>query len=190
MGSNNFLQWNPTKANQKTDAQYEADTQRSGGAVTGPFPSVLANKLFYQCTTWIYAFAQLLANNGAAVSDADPTALMAVLLQYIPLLGWSWSFANPGYVKFPFGFTIQWGTVATSSGGASTVTFPTPFSHGVLGIVVTEAAATGWGSPPQPTVFGTASWTTTNFAIYGARVLTGGNSAYQVLDAGWIAIGY
>jgi hypothetical protein len=106
-------------------------------------------------------------------------------------LGWSWSFANPGYVKFPFGFTVQWGTTSTSSSGAATVTFPTPFLHGVLGIVVNEANATGWGGPPpQPTVFGTSTWTATNFSIYGARVLTSGASAYQVLDAGWIAIGY
>ena len=47
-GSNNFQQWNPNQANQETDGEYLLDTLRVNGAVSGLFPSITANKLFYQ----------------------------------------------------------------------------------------------------------------------------------------------
>src|SRR5271169_1081508 len=84
-GSSNFQQWNPGLANQENDAQYTANTQRSGGAVAGPtpFPSVTANKLFYQLSIFVAAFAQMLANKGFTVSDANFTNLVAELANVI-----------------------------------------------------------------------------------------------------------
>lgn len=79
-GSNNLLQWNPTKANQENDAAYLTDAQRSGGAPNGQiFASLTANKLFYQLTTFVSAMAQMLAAKGYAISDADISALIVVL---------------------------------------------------------------------------------------------------------------
>ena len=79
-GSNNFLQWNGTAANQEDDAAYAADAQRTGGAaVDAIFASPLANKLFYQMTTFITALARALAAKGYNVSDADLSTLQAVL---------------------------------------------------------------------------------------------------------------
>ncbi len=97
MATTNMLQWNPTQANQETDAQYLADGQRSGGA-TDPsvFASVLANKLFNIVTNYWYAFASALAAKGYTTDDSNMAALQAVfanivtnadakgLLQYVP----------------------------------------------------------------------------------------------------------
>jgi hypothetical protein len=79
-GSQNFLQWNPAANNQDTDAQYAVDTQRTSGAANPSiFPSLTANKLFFQVTTFITAFAQALANKGYVLSDVSLTNLEAVL---------------------------------------------------------------------------------------------------------------
>lgn len=77
--SNNFLQWNPAAVNQQTDGAYAADPMRTGGAVSGIFPAELANKLFFQCTTMVSAFAEALSNKGYNMSDADISTLITAL---------------------------------------------------------------------------------------------------------------
>lgn len=79
-GSSNIVQWNPAAANQETDAQYLADSMRSGGA-TDPsiFASILANKAFYQWSTVIAALAQMMANKGYTISDANLPNLVNAL---------------------------------------------------------------------------------------------------------------
>jgi hypothetical protein len=80
MGSSNFQQWNPGQSNQETDAQYTADSLRSGGAQTDDiFPSATANKGFYQWSTFIAALAQALANKGFTVLDTSYATLVSVL---------------------------------------------------------------------------------------------------------------
>jgi microcystin-dependent protein len=83
MGSNNFQQWNPTAANQKTDIQYTADVQRVDGAGTGVFPSTTANKLFYQTSIMAAALAQSMSDKGYAVSDDNFANLVAVLSKLV-----------------------------------------------------------------------------------------------------------
>ncbi len=83
-GSSNFLQFNPTQANQESDAAYTADSTRTGGAgINGIFPSALANKLFYQLAAFIWALAGALADKGYILSDANPTTLRGVLANVI-----------------------------------------------------------------------------------------------------------
>jgi hypothetical protein len=77
--SNNFLQWNPAAVNQQTDGAYATDPMRTGGAVSGIFPAELANKLFFQCTTMVSAFAEALSNKGYNMSDADISTLITAL---------------------------------------------------------------------------------------------------------------
>lgn len=80
VGSTNFIQQNPGAANQETDAQYQADTLTTGGiGVDAILPSKWLNKLYYQCTTFVAAFAQMMANKGYAMSDANIANLEAVL---------------------------------------------------------------------------------------------------------------
>lgn len=75
----NFLQWNPSQINQEADAAYLSDAQRVGGAVTGIFPSELANKLFYQVTTFVAALATALVNKGYEMQDVDLSALITAM---------------------------------------------------------------------------------------------------------------
>jgi len=80
MATSNFLQWNPTAANQESDSTYLADSQRVGGA-TDPsiFDAALANKLFYQLSTGMTALMQMMAYKGFPVSDASLGTLAAQL---------------------------------------------------------------------------------------------------------------
>ena len=79
-GSTNFQQWNPTQANQETDAEYTSDSQRTGGAPNGtPFPSATGNKLFYQTSTGITALMEMMAAKGFTCNDTDLATLASVL---------------------------------------------------------------------------------------------------------------
>jgi hypothetical protein len=84
MAITNFIVFNPTQANQESDAAYTADSTRSGGAgVDGIFSSSLANKAFYQWSTFIAAFGNMMALKGYTTSDASLTTLQGVLANLI-----------------------------------------------------------------------------------------------------------
>jgi hypothetical protein len=79
-GSTNFQQWNPSGANQETDAAYMADAARSAGAVDGEvFDAETANKLFYQLSTGLTALMLAMAGKGFVTSDANLAQLVTVL---------------------------------------------------------------------------------------------------------------
>ena len=79
-GSSNFLQFNPTQANQENDAAYLTDATRTGGAGIGSeWPSISANKTLYQTSTAVAALMAMMANKGFTVSDASLPTLTAVL---------------------------------------------------------------------------------------------------------------
>jgi hypothetical protein len=84
VGSTNILPWNPTGANQETDAAYAADSQRSGGA-TNPsfFLSVLANKLFFQMTAVAYSLCTAMAAKGFTMDDNNTAAMIAAFEQLV-----------------------------------------------------------------------------------------------------------
>jgi hypothetical protein len=82
MASTNFKQWNPPASNQESDTAYATDAQRTGGAaINSPFASALANKLFYQLTTWLEAFANSLVGKGFSPNDGsgNPSTAIATL---------------------------------------------------------------------------------------------------------------
>lgn len=83
-GTTNLQQWNPTAVNQESDAQYTADSQRSGGA-TDPsvFLSPLANKLFYQMSTYLTALFQAFAAKGFTTSDSNLNTLTATCANFL-----------------------------------------------------------------------------------------------------------
>lgn len=87
MAGSNFQQWNPTSSNQENDAQYTADSLRSGGAQTDNIcPSPTFNKFAYQTSTFVAALAQALANKGYTVSDASLATLTSVLANVLTLV--------------------------------------------------------------------------------------------------------
>lgn len=80
MASTTFQQFNPTVSNQESDAQYTSDSLRSGGIqVDNILPSPLLNKAFYQWSTFIAAFCQMMTAKGYSTSDASVSALASVL---------------------------------------------------------------------------------------------------------------
>ena len=79
-GSTNFIQFNPTQSNQETDAAYATDPLVTGGVqLNNPLPSVFLNKLWYQDSTFIAAFANMLVAKGYSPMNTSIGALEAVL---------------------------------------------------------------------------------------------------------------
>lgn len=162
MAGSNFLQWNNGGVNQETDPQYLADSQRTGGAVDeSPLPSLLANKLFYQVTTFIAAFGAMMAAKGYNVSDSDINVLQAVLANILTEADQEALIAAVGYSPTPnFNFATASGYQMTLSGNitSSTATGITPgqfvafyfVQDGVGGRTVSYPAGTTGGSQPDP----------------------------------------
>jgi hypothetical protein len=84
MATTNLKQWNPTAVNQENDAQYDADSQRAGGA-TNPsiFDARLANKAFFQWSTFLTALFQAFANKGFTTSDSNLNTLTATCAAFM-----------------------------------------------------------------------------------------------------------
>ena len=187
MGSNSFLQWNPGAANQETDAAYAADTQRTGGAAAPSlFSSVLANKLFFQLSTMVAALAQVMANAGQTVSDANLSNLEAAITATFPLLSQLAGTTNPsGYQKFPSGLILQWGlasNVPSDTQSAYSVTFAEAFPGNFLVGGAWWTMPTLQGLPQVPIGIVAAGKTT--------MTLEWGTVPGSKYNAFWIALGY
>ena len=125
-GISNFLQFNPTQANQETDAEYLADATRTSGALDGDaWPDVSANKVLYQVTTMTAALGQMLANKGFSVSDSNYAALvsqLANLLTTVDLrfglqnLSWSSSIVLNAQSFTAFAVPLQGSTTLSLTG--------------------------------------------------------------------------
>ena len=78
-GSNNFIQFDQNLTNAYSDANYQLLTAIADGISTGIADPMMHNKLFYQLSTFVTAFAQVFANQGYVVSDSSISALVTVL---------------------------------------------------------------------------------------------------------------
>lgn len=122
MPSTNFLQWNSSETNQETDAEYLADSQRLGGAPVGAvFPSPLANKIFYQLSTFCTAFANFMVANGQSASDASLSALQAA---FAALLAPPTTVLKTGNGSSPYTTSSTSYVVVDGTSLAYTVTIP------------------------------------------------------------------
>jgi hypothetical protein len=84
MATTNLLQWNPAAANQETDAAYLADSTRADGAVDPTiFLSVLANKAFFQWSTYLTALFTAFAAKGFTTSDSNLSTLTAQCAHFL-----------------------------------------------------------------------------------------------------------
>ena len=80
MATTNAQQFNPSQANQETDAAYTTDVTRVNGAgVDAIWPSISANKTLYQVTTYVTALGQMMANKGFTNADTNLAALTTVM---------------------------------------------------------------------------------------------------------------
>jgi hypothetical protein len=121
MAATNFLQHNNGELNQEPDATYLTDTTRTGGIVVDQIiASPWLNKVLYQSSTFVTAFAQMLVTKGYSPVDANLAALVAVLGNVIT----NKDLATLNYLTIaafnaakPFAASIG-GTGATSLAGA------------------------------------------------------------------------
>lgn len=176
-GTNNFLQWNPTEANQENDAAYASDSARSGGAGTGSiFTSQTANKLFFQTSTMVAALAAMMAVKNYNMQDSNLGNLQTALSNLLTNADVTSSFGAAGYFKIA-GFMIQWGTTGVLPDSSYvTKNFTVAFPTGAFGMVGTQTSNTGTNN--RPLAFAPIS-----------------NTQYQVESSGsgcnafWIAVG-
>ncbi len=113
-----------------------------------------------------------------------------------PLTAMQWLFggtgllATNGYMRLPGGVLMQWGNTVSVS-GATGVLFPTAFANTCRTVNITEQNATGWGNPPQPTIYGVQSADRYGFQAFSVRIGTDGTPYYNAgLSFNWIAVGY
>lgn len=100
------------------------------------------------------------------------------------------SLGSSGWEISASGVIRQWATAPTTTGNGDVIAFPIAFPNAVDNIVITEQNASGWGSPPQPTLFGWAHKTNADFYLYGLRFLSGGAATYQSgLGCNYVATG-
>lgn len=151
-GTNNFQQWNPTAANQESDATYTGDALRSGGATSGAiFPSPTANKLFFQLAQMTCGLAGMMANKGYNVSDANLANLIAALTNIVTNADVAALFpgtlASTGWTKLPNGLILKWGLSAAVPSGANSgsvdVTFAPAFTTAFAAYAVANAVSPG-----------------------------------------------
>lgn len=157
-GTTNILQFNPSQANQVTDAAYLTDSVRTNGAgVDGIWPSDSANKTLYQVSTVVAALAQMMANKGFSISDANYSVLVAQLANIlttadsrggVQTLTWSSSMVLNAAAFTSFAIPLQGAATLTVTGavagqvyvllytqdvsGGHTVTFNTGFGDGAV----------------------------------------------------------
>lgn len=87
------------------------------------------------------------------------------------------SLADPGYYRFPGGFTIQWGR-ATGTNSDLTITFPVAFATACVSVQATYNEGLADGTNPLET----KSYTTANFVLNSLDATT--------KDVAWVAFGY
>jgi len=123
MATTNMRQWNPDQNNQETDAQYAADSQRAGGA-TNPsfFTSILANKLFYQMSTYLTAMFAAFANKGFTTSDSSLSALTAQCSHFLTTADISAGMVTVGYAPtMSFNCVVANGFQVTMTGNITSL---------------------------------------------------------------------
>lgn len=188
--SSNFIQWNPAAGNQESDASYAGDSQRAGGASNPSlFDATLANKLFFQLSTFLTAFAQSLVNKGYSPVDGsdDPpnavlnlAAVLANILTNADIPDLAAAFATfsfsgtAGYIKFPLfgGFTIQWikGPSNLATGEINfTVNWPIAFANACLSAQATMLVPTLVGNAADA-FYQVISYSTTSANLFLQQV--------------------
>lgn len=81
--AHNFYQFDPTKNNMMSDAGYFNSNYRKNGAQAGVAPAPVHNKLYYQATTFITAFAEMMNTKGYELNDTSLSTLAAELANVV-----------------------------------------------------------------------------------------------------------
>ncbi|MDU7524122.1 MAG: hypothetical protein E7K72_22560 [Roseomonas mucosa] len=122
--------------------------------------------------------------------DATGTNVTQLLVALRNMFGGTGLLATNGYMKLPGSVIMQWGN-AISTGGVTSILFPTGFPTTCRTINITEMAAGGWQSPPSPTIYGAQEVDRFGFGATAVRIINGSQPAYEAgLSFNWLAIGY
>ena len=107
------------------------------------------------------------------------------------LYGGGGAVLGSGWQRLPGGLIIQWGNGVTASGDEDVVYFPTTFPNHAFNVTVTEGNAVGWGSPPQPTIYGATPSSTGSFLVSASYVPRGGGAPVYSRGSGFnfVALG-
>lgn len=141
-GTTNFIQINPTAANQENDSTYQTDPITTGGiAANSIMPSPWMNKAWFQSSTFVAAMCQMLANKNFSTSDVNVVTLSATLANILTTFDINSlilvSAGQPGSVKLLNGqLLINCGiTVPIAPGGGETVGFATAFTNTIVAVL-------------------------------------------------------
>ncbi len=158
-GSSNFIQQNPSTANQETDAQYQADSLTTGGiGVDAILRSSWLNKYFYQQSTFVAAFCQMMANKGYALSDASITTLEAVLANVLTNADTKTPLINVAYAATPtFDCSVANGFFMILSGNVSSVSLVN-MAIGQTVTIIVQQNGTGGYSFATPSGIQSGHW--------------------------------
>jgi hypothetical protein len=163
-GTTNFVQTNPSAANQENDATYDSDSLTVGGiGVDDILPSPWLNKAWHQSSTFVCALAYVIANwgSGFTITDTSLATLKTNLTNFFNQFKvGSFSFAFPGYITLPGGFIVQWGTTGSlASDTAAPISFPYTFPNACLAVIGTDTFAGSKSATWSMYSWGTSSFT-------------------------------
>lgn len=126
MATTNFLQFDPFLNNADSDSAYLADSLRSGGITTGAIlPSTLLNKAWYQWSTFVAAFCQMMVNKGYSPLDSNFANLVSVLTNVKTTADFLTSILTVTFnptIAFNAAQTAQWWLTLTGNVTSSTLT--------------------------------------------------------------------
>lgn len=182
-----FLQFDSDKANIMDDANYALSTYRTGGCVSGVAPSNIHNKLFYQLSTFVAAFSQMMAGKGYTMDDNILADLAGELENVVTKEDFANSFPISEYHGriyipcSPYPLILQWGGLPATGVNANNVptdiTYPVTFPHlSMIGLICYAGAAPVGGS------LGTYMQSNSQLRIY--------NSYSAGVAIRWLVIGY
>jgi|GEM_PF-4716454 len=149
-GTTNFIQFNPTAANQETDSAYSGDSQRQNGAINGQlFNDILANKAFYQWSTFITALANALVNKNYSPNDTDINTLESVLANIVTFNDLKSNLSLVAFSPTPiFNATSTNGFDFTLAGNVTSSTLTGQAIGQILTFVITQGATPYTFVPP------------------------------------------
>jgi hypothetical protein len=155
MATTNLIPWNPTGANQETDAQYLADSQRASGAVDPEFfDATLANKAFYQWSTYLTALFQAFAAKGFTTSDSNLNTLASVCANFLTTADMEPAVLNVAYAtSITLDATAADGFYIQSMTGNPSVTAITGMTPGQIVAMYYQQDGVGGRTVTFPAVF-------------------------------------
>lgn len=156
-GTNDFVQHNPTEANQEPTTDFAADSLTTGGIGTDAImPSPWMNARWYQDSTVCAALMQMLATKNYNVSVANLATLASVFANIVTEADLRTPLVSVGYSPTPTfpastanGFDIVLGGNVTSSSFNAT-----PNIGQILTFIVTQTSGGGATFVPPSTVNG------------------------------------